>query len=282
MVKIDISFTGSETPIKEPYYNKSELIIPYPCSLSCSCSPYLITLPRGRVSVTLFGASGGYAGNIKGGKGGMINSIFTVDKMSKYYLYVGGKGANKGVTQTCGKAGYNGGGESASNRGGGGGSTDLRTIKDDINSQVLVSGGGGSGYRQDSQYNNQGGDGGGLCGEIGSHDNAGSKPCIATQEGCVNGKGTNNIGFRGNGSSTTLGATYGGGGGGYYGGGSEEYCGSSGGSSYSKFSNAKTFPGVNIGDGYAVIHYVRGLCTIRCRYSNNLFHISLSLIINYL
>ena len=101
----------------------------------------------------------------------------------------------------------------------------------------------------------EGGNGGGLKGEKGGVTYVNDYyPCIGTQNGCENGSSVNSEnGLFGIGAGS---APYdrGGGGGGWYGGGAAAYSGSSGGSSYfGDFRHGETKPGVNEGNGYAII-----------------------------
>ena len=236
------------------------LIIPYPCSFSYDCSPYLIDFKAGTYIIDLYGASGGHAQvssiqSESGGKGGHVSALITFPQRQKLYLYIGGKGQNKWDSPK--KGGFNGGGNSNDNRGTGGGATDLRTAKDDFYQRTLVAGGGGGAFSNpDTGRHAPGGNGGGLEGEPGGVADQGFFPCFGTQSECKVNQTRGNLfddGDFGKGSA----ADFGGGGGGWYGGGSANACGSSGGSSYYgnlPFGYSET--GVHNGNGYAVINTI--------------------------
>ena len=150
----------------------------FPCADRVSCEPYVVVLPRGRYKIELYGASAGrrvtaakdtenplrcamtgdqvkeYGGNAvcrpaqsMSGAGGYTVGNITLRKATKFYLHIGGSGAES----TSDKAGgYNGGGSGsgigcsgACPGGSGGGATDLRAESDDLYHRVMVAGGGG-------------------------------------------------------------------------------------------------------------------------------------------
>ena len=286
MRSLNIVYTGEEDEIvNQSYEDEHSTIIPYPCSLSCSCNPYHITFTPGSYFIELYGASGGntrYEGKEqRGGLGGVVSAILTIHHKKEYYLYIGGEGINEYDTSTCGRGGYNGGGDPKQNRGGGGGSTDLRQHLDDIQSRILVAGAGGGAFASSGAQSN-GGDGGGLIGSLGdSYDKY--VACVGSQNDCILGQ-EDDKGIFGQGSSQSIDSDYGNGGGGYWGGGSANGCGGGGGSSYyGKLLLGKTRSGVNKGNGYAIIQEITQYINF-CTYNNekhsflSLLHLSVFLI----
>ena len=129
---------------------------------------YTFVVPyTGIYKVTLSGANGAKdASNSQEGLGAVITGDVELEKGTKLYIYVGGKGLGKGEyynQKHKETGGYNGGGYVAAGgtSGGGGGATDIRTINGMWNSNrslhsriAVAAGGGGAG-----SYN-KGGDGG--------------------------------------------------------------------------------------------------------------------------
>ncbi len=90
------------------------------------------------ITVTAFGASGGYAYSNPPGFGGRIKSTVSVTPSSVLYIYVGGSGVGP-------SGGFNGGGSCEGSQpsgagGGGGGATDIRTVQDVFSSVLVVAG----------------------------------------------------------------------------------------------------------------------------------------------
>ena len=251
---IKIEFTGSNTLGSNDYITHANTKIYYPCFSQVSCAPYLITFSPGSYLVKLYGASGGSSGDGKGGRGGYVSGQIKFPVLTKLFLFIGGKGQDNTEFVEL-QGGYNGGGAANPDRGSGGGSTDLREKISDFSSRILVAGAGSAGHRYRSGYAaKDGGNGGGLLGEMGELQ-ATSKTCVGAQNGCINGNFADSyLGGFGFGN-----ASPGGGGSGYWGGGSGSWSGSSGGSSYYngtasfKVIKPSTISGLNEGNGFAII-----------------------------
>ena len=99
-----------------------------------------IKIPNGstRMLVNLYGASGGNAGEVLGGKGGQVQCLVDVQEMNEIFLFVGGEGGSRG--------GFNGGGNGGLAGSGGGGATDIRIGGYDDFNKIIVAGGGGGAY----------------------------------------------------------------------------------------------------------------------------------------
>ena len=93
--------------------------------------------------VNLYGASGGNAGEVLGGKGGQVQCLVDVQEMNEIFLFVGGEGGSKG--------GFNGGGNGSLDGSGGGGATDIRIGGYDDSNRIIVAGGGGGDLQQDNR-----------------------------------------------------------------------------------------------------------------------------------
>ena len=265
MNKITLSFQGNSKDLVNPhYYSQNSFFVPYPCSLSYSCSPYLVTFPPGSYSISLFGGSGGNTSLTTGGKGGMTQGFATFNKKTSFFLFLGGSGTNREESVHYG--GYNGGGSGYDQRGSGGGATDLRKNINDLYSRVLVASGGGGGmenYEKPPVHTN-GGDGGGLNGTKGGIGVGQMVGCIGTQDGCKEGN-NDTPGLFGHGSNHTGNDFNGGGGSGWWGGGSASGSGGSGGSSYINLPfSGFTRSGSHLGNGFAVITKLNNLRT--CQY----------------
>lgn len=164
----------------------------YPCSLNNVCTDYELYLAPGLYTFELIGASGGheenrkislyrnengrgcieqyFKGNVEcvtdtssmSGAGGYTEGTVRINKPTKAFLSIGGKGvygykiqeystANCYKPENMMRGGYNGGGSSSNffysysnyGSGSGGGATDLRMEENDYYHRVLVSGGGG-------------------------------------------------------------------------------------------------------------------------------------------
>ena len=250
---IELQFKGEDGQLANEYFcNGRKVVIPYPCTLSYECSPYLLTFSPGYYHVELYGGSGGNTSASHGGKGGFTQGSLFFHHKTSLYLFIGGSGLDAYDTEHGG--GFNGGGSGYYIRGSGGGATDIRQTIDDLYSRILVAGGGGGAmYNNDELVVSDGGHGGGFNGSIGGlylHH----RPCIATQTGCVDGVDTNNNGEFGFGSNFSVQYHPGAGGGGWYGGGGANGCGGSGGSSYIMDGiKGETKTGVNYGNGYVII-----------------------------
>ena len=234
------------------YLIKNQIIIPYQCQSKTICFPYLISFEEGSYSIELYGGSGGNASRSLGGKGGYTKANVHFFKRESFYLFIGSSGQN--AKENNHEGGYNGGGSGTNIRGSGGGATDLRLTKNDLNTRILVAAGGGGAMDNENSVFSNGGDGGGLIGNIGDlyKDEI---PCIPTQDGCVNGTDNLSVGTFGYGANVPSDESpIGGGGGGWWGGGSANGCGSAGGSSHILLSlDGITLSGKNVGYGYAII-----------------------------
>src|SRR5688572_24413379 len=115
------------------------------------------TVPKGvtQIHIDAFGAQGGGA---NGGKGGRVETDFTVAPGTALNIFVGSQPSNA-------EGGYNGGGKGCEKGFGGGGASDIRIGATALENRVIVAGGGG-GYG----YGGEGGAGGGLEGGIGKYD----------------------------------------------------------------------------------------------------------------
>ena len=220
---------------------------------------------NGEYKIELWGAQGGDANNISGGKGGYTSGNIKISANSKVYLYVGGKGSGGNNQKSSYSGGYNGGGSTASQSSyesryfaSGGGATDIRLVSgswysfDSLKSRIMVAGGGGGAYRDASDdVSVHGGGGGGLTGitgEVaastsnwtagtgGTQTNAGNAQCLNSY--CGRWSGTEYGGYYSSGSFGSGGVSVvnlaGAGGSGYYGGGAaiHVYAGGGGGSSF--------------------------------------------------
>lgn len=239
-----------------------------------------ISLEPGVYKIECYGASGGNGNNEKkyAGLGGYTSGIININGNYNFYVYIGGAGE---YARVC-YGGWNGGGSANnvnSGAGSGGGATDIRLTSGNWNntnslrSRIMVAGAGGGGGR----FTAKGGDGGGLVGQNGDGATGGTQ----TTGGTSNGK----FGIGADGPTTNYGK--GCGGGGYYGGGTNAagnsyYHSGGGGSSFISgmegcdainengehtgqsihysglyFTECETQTGVNRGNGYAIITYVR-------------------------
>lgn len=198
----------------------------------------------GNYQLEAWGAQGGNADTITGGKGAYTSGTIHLDKGDTIYVYVGGEGMNTlKIYQhaSYGHGGWNGGADSCSitltqtaNRvfGSGGGATDFRLVSGDctdfesLKSRIMVAAGGGGAYNNSSANRA----GGALNGNIGSTTGAASQTT-----GGYDGSNAAKVGIGQFGYASTIGcdltAGQTGGGGGYYAGGSHKNNGSSGGGS---------------------------------------------------
>jgi len=219
-------------------------------------------------SVDAYGAKGGdlyevsyfyynSTGRVDGGKGGYIAvSNISVTQGETFYITVGAAGA---FDESPGLGGGGGAIESRIDFASGGGATDLRTIKNDLSSRLVVAGGGGG-----AGNIGKGGAGGGSTAQDGEYYYCGGGGGNQTQGGA---KATDAYSFTSNSGSFGQGGAglslSGGGGGGYYGGGGgADNCGGGGGSSYAKnsFTITRNKQGVKSGHGELYITYTS--CTV--------------------
>ena len=198
----------------------------YPCPTSDSCNNIEITLERGIYKFECWGAQGGTGVSngvykLPGGHGSYVSGFININKTTKFYLYIGGKGGDGSSTKnTQAKSGWNGGGYGGidtrdnDGSGGGGGSTDIRLISgswnniNSLRSRIIVAAGGSG-----STYEHYGAGGGGLNGLSKTGKDFGS----VTQSSITTQTNGNAFGIAGNGNSH-IEAPSSGGGGGYYGG----------------------------------------------------------------
>ena len=198
----------------------------------------------GTYKVELWGAQGGSIDSILGGSSSFVTGTIQINKNTKLYLYIGGRGTYTKNSSTSVNGGYNGGGNGRTESGSGsyattgGGSTDIRLINGNwdndigLKSRIIVAaGGGGSDYSGGSTYIGYGGAGGGLSGYNGTSNQGSYYGTGATQlfggRNVYLGTISGSFGKGGNGQ-----ANNGSGGSGYYGGGSGQgYRGGGGGGS---------------------------------------------------
>ena len=221
LASLTFTFRGSkiDIPIVDGKYYLS-----YPCdSNKETCFPYESDFPPGTYRFTVHGAGGGSYYSGYESPGGFSTGVLKLKEKTHLYFYVGAKGVcvSESYTKTTsvfggGGNGYNGAGGKACS---GGGASDVRVLKDSLNTRIIVSGGaGGTGYWNKYML---GGKGGGESGTKGddydssSSSNVGGGPGNQTSGGTspYNDRGV--FGYGGNRSSSN-GA---GGGGGWFGGG---------------------------------------------------------------
>lgn len=226
----------------------------------------------GKYKLEVWGAKGGNAGYLPGGKGGYSKGEITLKAGDKLYICVGQAGQNfDGRTH---RTSYNGGGAGGENNGGGGGATsialnnnygELYKYSEHRGDIIIVAGGGGGSDFEDWSLGRDGygGYGGGLTGGDGrSADHREGTGGTQSAGGfCYEDRDADNrkgkFGYGGGYVSTIGGA---GGGGGWYGGGAGGWnngtSGGGGGSGYintSKLSNASTTGNKADGPGVAKI-----------------------------
>lgn len=133
------------------------LTFDYPCIDQTTCTPYIISLPKGIYQFKLHGASAGIPNAINGltndespCAGGTVTGQILIQERTKLIAHIGGKGnylvdpSSTGLNYNHG--GYNGGGSSLISEYGassGGGSTDIRYLADDVFHRIIVAGAGG-------------------------------------------------------------------------------------------------------------------------------------------
>ena len=219
---------GASVSVKK---SKNVYSIEYPCALSYDCSSIESTFPPGFYHIELYGASGGhedgfistyidpetefcsdsnvsmFKGNTKctnvssmAGAGGYTSAFLTLQRSTKIYIAIGGKGTyTYGTSETSKtpfedslrpKGGFNGGGKGSLHTGGssgGGGATDFRLYNDDLWHRVIVSGGGGGSDNESpsspvTSDDGRGGAGGGLIAQGPWIDHKYQSSFVATQE----------------------------------------------------------------------------------------------------
>jgi hypothetical protein len=214
-------------------------------------SEELIIHKSGRYRIELWGAQGGVAEDMAGGKGGYTKGEIYFNPRTRLYVYLGGARLSEENNSSAGSFNGGGAGMLRKNNGGGGGATDIRIIaptlglsdpSDDMRSLasriMVAAGGGGANSAGGDGSAHPGGNAGGLIGGMGigttrptgGGQTAGGK--ISASNGGANG-------LFGKGGSVTDQNTVqsaGGGGGGWYGGASGNHdmqnSSGAGGSSY--------------------------------------------------
>ena len=230
----DISKFDNFNPIENTNEFNFSLLIKYPCKSTSECHTIEGTILNGVYLFEVWGAQGGTgcystAAKKEGANGGYAAALFRIQKNSKIFLNIGGKGGDAvNMDFKVSEGGFNGGGKGGFDKdlefgigGGGGGSTDIRLNNNELESRIIVAGGAGG-----SQYNQKGGVGGGETGEDGNSTGY----AIAGKKGTQSGPGiseknrgatSGSLGKGGDGSgvSTQYSSNGGSGGGsGYYGG----------------------------------------------------------------
>ena len=245
--------------------------IEYPCENRTNCHPIELLIGPGYYLFEVYGASGGNSSFEErksiGGKGGYSKGIFRANYFQTLYVYAGGQGDFEWNLTSIGGSiagGWNGGGAGTGTLGGGasgGGATDIRTVLGDtfndstsLKSRIIVAGGGGGSYMGENCYGD-GGNGGGIVGEN-----------TTVTINCENQSIIQHPGQFGYAVSVPD-DMMAGGGGGYYGG----YTGkreSGGGSGYiGNLFKSETIPGINNGNGKAIITFLYPLHKITtCSY----------------
>lgn len=113
-----------------------------------SCEPYSIDLYAGKFKFEAWGACGG--GGESAGKGGYSSGVLSINKKTKFFVFVGGMGISGTKDRVSVKGGCNGGGNGGKSDisgnyysgSSGGGATDFR-LTTSPDSRILVAGGGG-------------------------------------------------------------------------------------------------------------------------------------------
>lgn len=227
-----------------------------------SCTPFTVPDNVSKLSVKVFGASGGNSNYTKPTYGAVQIATLAVNAGEVYYFCPGGAGS-------LGKGGWNGGGNGGycpttglSGYGGGGGS-DIRTDPDSYDSVIVsAGGGGGSGVAETSFYAN-GGNGGSGVGTAGSAaasgvantGGGGGYTYFESKGGTYTGFNSGMGGAVGQGGDAGEGTSGGGGGGGYYAGGGGSNNGGGGGVGSCVGSCSGYSPSNVAGDGFIELVY---------------------------
>lgn len=177
----------------------------------------ILTLPKGRFRIEVWGAQGGSYSTFYGGLGGFSQGILTMSRSFRAYLYAGGQPTSTSTTTSAIAGGFNGGGQARVHSYGGtttycqagGGASDVRIDSDSLYARVIVAGGGGGSASADASLLKYGG---GL---------SGASPAV--NYGGTQTRAGPNGSFGKGGNAYISGYNYkyaaGGGGGGWYGGG---------------------------------------------------------------
>ena len=136
---------------------------------STNFEPFQLNLNPGIYLLEVWGAKGGdghYGDTLKpGGNGGYSKGVLKINKTTKIFIYLGGKGQSiQDPIKILG--GYNGGGynydvNTQGKKSSGGGGTDIRINGNSLYHRVIVAGGGGGGNAGSSYGYADGGAGGG-------------------------------------------------------------------------------------------------------------------------
>lgn len=213
------------------------------------------TVPcNGTYKIELWGGAGGHLSDrTNNGKGGYTSGEISLNKDSKFYVYVGGKGASTSSPGGGAAGGYNGGGNCTSQCGGGGGATDVRVVSGSWNdtsslrSRIMVAAGGAGENNYTTSGELRGGSAGGLIG----YDAYARNTTAVVVPGATQIKG--GITPTGSCDGTALGANgsfgVGGAAGWYGGGGGSGYYGGAGGANQPKTATASDSGGEVSGSG---------------------------------
>ena len=173
-----VNYTCEEANCYTKVIKKSlnSYLFKYPCSSFTQCSPYKVTLHKGKYRFLLWGAQGGdarYLGKTQlrdksGGRGAHVQGTLSIKTMTSLLFYIGGKGEDQSEIEpnAFGKGGYNGGGDGApdpldatypESAAGGGGATDIRILHDSheiesLKSRIAVAAGGGGACSTNDNY----------------------------------------------------------------------------------------------------------------------------------
>ena len=167
------------------YLKKGSFFLHYPCKNTQKCDTLVAQAFPGKYLLEVWGAEGSAVKNKTGGKGGYSRGKLNLERTTKLFINIGGKGEYYG-NETGAKGGNNGGGTSYFEDrqekyrhlvlwyGTGGGATDIRIGSNDQSNRVIVAGGGASAGTMfvdgERYYQGSGGCGGGTTGGDGETD----------------------------------------------------------------------------------------------------------------
>ena len=246
--QVSIEIVDGTKGSKQANISKKSVLLDYPCSSASSCTPYVVTLNRGRYQFECWGAKG--SGNGSPGLGAYTTGIIKITKLSSFFINIGATAA----TGSGAPAIFNCVPYSSKAQCFGGGATDVRLYNGDswentqsLISRIMVAAGGGGAEWVNSKGGNggapKGGDGYTAVGSYPSdsllsqatygatNEKGGYCPTTYSLNGATRSIFQGSFGIAGySTSSTDMGGI---GGGGYYGGGTPDYGGGgSGGSSF--------------------------------------------------
>ena len=123
----------------------------YPCSSKETCYPYESTLPSGLYRFDVYGAGGGSYISGNDSPGGYSTGFLYLKEATKLFFFVGAKGVCVETADTATSKVFGGGGNGRNGADGkacsGGGASDIRVVKDNLKTRIIVAGAaGGSGY----------------------------------------------------------------------------------------------------------------------------------------